>query len=288
MSKTRKNWAIIIVMVLAVSLLLPSVVMKVKASGTATANLTINFMESIGDNPDGSTNKEVTITNFVSNEESGTFDGTINLVNENITYEKNSGDTRYIIEWYTMSEDGTYIPVNSTFSLSEVQVEEGDGVYHITLYAVYGKTIEITFNNNYANYGGSYNDNIKVSKYYPQSAEGEASKTITLPANPESEFGAGFMIDGYSFTGWGAKESGETEMVNSATMNYESSTTYYAYWENLRPQGPIVEAGQYYLEPNTQYILGDGTWTVNGGATEYSGRIGFYVKQSGTYTLSKQ
>ena len=116
MSKTRKNWSIIIVMVLAVSLLLPSVVMKVKASGTATANLTINFMESIGDNPDGSTNKEVTITNFVSNEESGTFDGTINLVNENITYEKNSGDTRYIIEWYTMSEDGMYIPVNSTFS----------------------------------------------------------------------------------------------------------------------------------------------------------------------------
>ena len=96
-----------------------------------------------------------------------------------------------------------------------------------------------------------------------------------------------FMIDGYSFKGWGARESGETEMVSSTTINYGSNENYYAYWQDMRPQGTIESAGNYYLEQGTSYELGDGTWTVNGGSTKYPGSKVFYVKESGTYMLSK-
>lgn len=278
MSKTRKNWAIIIVMVFAVSLLLTSVIMKVKAGETATANLTIYFLESIDSNAEDSITKEITITNFVVNDD-GSYSGTINLANENITYEKESGDTRYVVNWYNNQK----VPISPTFSLESVSVTDSDGVYEITLYAVYGETIQINLNNN-ADYIGA-GESVIVSKYYPQMDSAESSKTITLPTDP-SELASNFMIDGYSFIGWGESDSGDVE-VNSAELGYGGRQTFYAHWQDIRPQGSIETAGDYYLEPNIQYILGDGTWTVNGGVTKYPTGTSFYVKKAGTYMLSK-
>ncbi len=286
MKKTKKGIAFLGGMA-AVFLLFTGIVMKTKAEGTATASVTIWFTESIDSDAVDSIQREITISDFVKTGE-GTdnvsYSGTIDLTKENITYEYNSSeDIRNIISWYGMGDEGI-VPISSTFSLSDVSVEEADGVYCIILYAVYGNTILINYDNNAA-YMGLENSRV-VSKYYPQTDASENEKMINLPASP-SELSNEFVLDGYEFKGWGETDSGEVE-IKEITLGYGQNTKLYAHWKDLRPEEDFVtESGQVYLEAGKPYTLGDGTWTVNGGSTNYSGGITFYVTNTGTYTFSK-
>ena len=257
--------------------------MNVQANDPVTVTMTIYPMETTNSNADSQTVKQdFTVTDFVDNG-NNSYSGTINWANANISYVKDSasGDTRYFVQYKNKSDE--FVPITSEISLSDLNVTNEAGKYTANVYAVYGETIQINLNNN-ADYIGA-GESVIVSKYYPQMDSAESSKTITLPTDP-SELASNFMIDGYSFIGWGESDSGDVE-VNSAELGYGGRQTFYAHWQDIRPQGSIETAGDYYLEPNIQYILGDGTWTVNGGVTKYPTGTSFYVKKAGTYMLSK-
>ena len=284
MRNRLKHKALICTAILLVSIFFTCVVMNVQANDPVTVTMTIYPMETTNSNADSQTVKQdFTVTDFVDNG-NNSYSGTIKWANANISYVKDSasGDTRYFVQYKNKSDE--FVPITSEILLSDLNVTNEAGKYTANVYAVYGKTIKINFNNN-ASYLGKGNSVI-VAKYYPQTVSTESSQIVTFPTNP-SELSSDFMIDGYSFKGWGARESGETEMVSSTTINYGSNENYYAYWQDMRPQGTIESAGNYYLEQGTSYELGDGTWTVNGGSTKYPGSKVFYVRESGTYMLSK-
>ncbi len=271
MKKFKKGIAVLSSMVIVIILLFPCAVMKAKAEGTATANLTIHFVKSIEDNVESSTTKTVAVTIG----DDGT--GTIDLTGENITYDKGNGDTRYVISWYNELKEG----ISSSYNIGPVTAGE---TKDIELYAVYGAAIQISFNNN-ASYMGAGNP-IVITKYYPQKDASQSEETISLPATP-AELSSEFVLNGYTFKGWGESDSGDVE-ISEITLGYGNNKTVYAHWQNQRPQdGTIAEAGQYYLETGKAYTLGDGTWTVNGGTTKYSGGITFYVTTAGNYTFNK-
>jgi len=52
--------------------------------------------------------------------------------------------------------------------------------------------------------------------------------------------------------------------------------------------GEIPSGSPIKLEPGKNYILGDGSWTVSGDSTTYSGGSSFYVGSDGKYTFNKQ
>lgn len=269
MKKTKKGLAILCIMALAMALLFPFAVIKAKAEGTATANLTVHFVDSIENGEESSTTKTVAIT--IGNDGTGTID----LAGENITYDKGNGDIRYIVAWYNESRES----ISSSYNIGLVEADE---TKDIELYAVYGAAAQISFNNNasYMNAGNS----IIVTKFYPQKDASQTEETISLP-NP-SELSGEFVLDGYIFKGWGDSESGDVE-IDEITLGYGNNRTIYAHWQNQGPQGTITDAGQYYLDVGTAYTLGSGTWTVNGDTTTYPGGITFYVANAGTYTFSK-
>lgn len=280
MKKIQKKTVFLCVVLLVVTLLLPSVVMKVKASGTATATVSIYFMESLDSDSDPFImEKEVTITDYVQNED-GTYNGTISL--DSIKYEKTPGDIRYIFNLYTMQDD-MYKPINYQFTLNEVLADGADGIYFIELYAVYGQTIKIEYDNN-----GYYMNESQVTetKYYPQENISETERTIIFPE--PSTLADNFAPNGYVFKGWGETDSGDVE-INEITLSNGNSKIMYAHWQDLRPlNGVIAEVGEYYLETDKAYTLGDGTWTVNGDTTKYTGGITFYVTTTGNYTFSRE
>lgn len=282
MKKIQKKTVFLCVVLLVVTLLLPSVVMKVKASGTATATVSIYFMESLDSDSDPFImEKEVTITDYVEDNVNGTYNGTISL--DSIKYEKTPGDIRYIINLYTMQDD-MYKPINYQFTLNEVLADRGaDNRYYIYLYAVYGQTIKIEYDNN-----GYYMNESRVTetKYYPQENISETERTIIFPE--PSTLADNFTLNGYVFKGWGETDSGDVE-INEITLSYGNSKIMYAHWQDQRPlNGVIAEVGEYYLETGKAYTLGDGTWTVNGDTTKYTGGITFYVTTTGNYTFSRE
>jgi len=293
MKNKAKSIAFICSMALLVSILIPSVIMKVRASEPITMTIPITFIESVELAGEGIVmEREVSVLDPVQSDDGEVIGGTINLAEENITYADDM-TTYNVVAWYTMNENQGYTQLSTTVSLDDISTIDEAGARNISIFAVLGKSFVIDFNNNKVNYGGySYNDNVVVSKYYPQSADGESSKTVTLPTNPESELGQEFMIDGYVFKGWGERESGETEMITNPTITYPTddrtgSTRYYAYWQEIMASGNIMEAGEYSLGPNTAYTFGEGTWKVNSDTSEYAGGNVFYVKTAGTYTFSK-
>ena len=282
MKKIQKKTVFLCVVLLVVTLLLPSVVMKVKASGTATATVSIYFMESLDSDSDPFImEKEVTITDYVEDNVNGTYNGTISL--DSIKYEKTPGDIRYIFNLYTMQDD-MYKPINYQFTLNEVLADRGaDNRYFIELYAVYGQTIKIEYDNN-----GYYMNESQVTetKYYPQENISETERTIIFPE--PSTLADNFTLNGYVFKGWGETDSGDVE-INEITLSYGNSKIMYAHWQDQRPlDGVIAEVGEYYLETGKAYTLGDGTWTVNGDTTKYAGGITFYVTTTGNYTFSRE
>lgn len=288
MKRAKKNLAILCGMLLTVSILFSCMVMKAKAEESVTAEVTIHFVEKTNDGlfTIGSTSKEVSITkNENPDNNTVTYSGTIDLNDVTYKNEDEPDDIRSIFGWY----DSNMQPVSSPYSFENLSLSDTNNVVNITLYAECSKTIRLIFNSNHANYGGTYADNIEAYKYYPQSTASETSKTITLPSNPQTELS--ININGYTFKGWAIKESGDVEIVTSTMVSYDNNTgdaRYYAHWQDQRPQeDTITNAGQCYLDVGKEYILGDGTWTVNGGATQYPGGITFYVNSAGYYTFSK-
>lgn len=270
MKRFKKGIAVLCSMVIAIILLFPCAVMKAKAEETATANLTIHFVESINGNAESSITKTVAIT--IGNDGTGTID----LAGENITYDKGNGDIRYVVSWYNESKES----ISSSYNIGAITAGK---TKDIELYAVYGAAIEISFNNN-ASYMNAENS-IIITKYYPQKDASQTEETISLPATP-AELSSEFVFNGYTFKGWGESDSGNVE-ISEITLGYGSNKTVYAHWQNQGQQGAILDFGQYYLEAGMPYTLGDGTWTVNGGTTKYSGGITFYVTTAGNYTFSK-
>lgn len=113
----------------------------------------------------------------------------------------------------------------------------------------------------------------------------------------------------YKFLGW------KCEKLGNETLNYENELTYNsmseaetitftALWEQettpdegenkeddtesgFLEEGATPTNGKNKLKANTRYVLGSGTWTVEGDPTIYEGESEFYVKVEGTY-LFKQ
>lgn len=123
--------------------------------------------------------------------------------------------------------------------------------------------------------------------------------------------------EGYIFDGWlcsvpeGVKDSSNlnnrilkesVEYICDGT-NYNGATiTLTAQWKTTPDEGENEETdtesgflakggtpttGENKLKANTKYILGSGTWTVNGTPTIYVGGSEFYVEADGTYTFSQ-
>ena len=293
MKKIKKKTIILCSVLFIVSLLAAGVVLQVKANGIIKVNVTVKFIESKDSESAESYTKEFTITNFTDNG-NGFYSGTIDLANGNITYEKETGDTRYVIAWYNSARE--YIN-DSTYSFEDEALTYSDdkGVYEgLVIYAEYSKILKINLLNNKYYYSGYTLNNEIVSEYYRQSAAGESSTMISLPSNLE-DLTEEFIFDGYEFIGWGKTESGDPNIIKSGSdiieypiNNASKEVSYYAYWQDQRhsPDVPITGAGEYYLEPGTAYFLGSGNWTVNGGSTKYTGGITFYVNSAGYYTFS--
>ena len=123
---------------------------------------------------------------------------------------------------------------------------------------------------------------------------------------------------GYTFKNWKLTNSANEIIIEECTsgVKYDFSYTQYAgktltftavwtdsYEDVVTPdegeneetdtesgflaEGATPTNGENKLKANIKYILGSGTWTVNGTPTIYEGGSEFYVEADGTYTFSQ-
>ena len=132
--------------------------------------------------------------------------------------------------------------------------------------------------------------------------EYETSFTVTVTSNTPNK-------DGNTFFGWEDAEgkthtAGDTVTYNWADYSSGDVITFTASWEQettpdegenegdgtesgFLAEGATPTNGENKLKANTKYVLGSGTWTVEGDPTIYEGGSEFYVEVEGTY-LFKQ
>lgn len=139
------------------------------------------------------------------------------------------------------------------------------------------------------------------------SGEYETSFTVTVTSKEPGK-------EGYRLLGW--KDADGNTYIAGKTVTYKWSDyslgdsskpqviTFTALWEQettsdegeneeddtesgFLEEGAIPTNGENKLKANTKYVLGSGTWTVEGDPTIYEGGSEFYVEVEGTY-LFKQ
>lgn len=124
---------------------------------------------------------------------------------------------------------------------------------------------------------------------------------------PDVDSGARFEVTipdvkpnkkGYTFKNWKLTNSANEIIIEECTPGekYDFSYTQYAgktltftaVWTDSTPDEDATPTnGENKLKANTKYVLGSGTWTVEGDPTIYEGGSEFYVEVERTY-LFKQ
>lgn len=207
-------------------------------------------------------------------------------------------------------------------SANEIIIEEctpGEKYdFSYTQYA--GKTLTFT-----AVWTDSYEDvvNIVYENGDGTALEGEGYRESIIQKMNEGEYETSFTVtvtsntpnkDGNTFFGWEDAEgkthtAGDTVTYNWADYSSGDSSKpqeikFIALWKQettpdegenegdgtesgFLAEGATPTNGENKLEANIKYILGSGTWTVNGTPTIYEGGSEFYVEVDGTYTFSQ-
>lgn len=197
--------------------------------------------------------------------------------------------------------EGTF---NSTNELTYISTSD---IAEITLTAVWEENpcvVNIVYENGEGTALEGYGETITQKM---NEGEYETSFTVTVTSNTPNK-------DGNTFLGWEDAEgnthtAGDTVTYNWADYSSGDSSkpekiTFTASWEQettpdegeneetdtesgFLAEGGTPTTGENKLKANTKYILGSGTWTVNGTPTIYVGGSEFYVEADGTYTFSQ-
>lgn len=148
--------------------------------------------------------------------------------------------------------------------------------------------------------GEGYGQSIKQQEN-DDSGGYETFFTVTVTSNePDKE--------GYRLVGWKDADGNIYTAGNTVTYNWADYSsgdsdnpqviTFTASWEQeITPdegenkeddtESGIPTNGENKLKANTKYVLGGGTWTVEGDPTIYEGGREFYVEVEGTYTFKQ-
>lgn len=188
---------------------------------------------------------------------------------------------------YNSTSDSAEITLNAVWEdnpcVVNIVYDNGDG----TELEGYGETITQQKNEDGGEYETSFNFNV----------------TSNIPSK-----------DGNIFLGWEDADGNAYTAGDTVTYNWADYSSgdrdnpqviiYTALWEQeatpdegenegigtesgFLAEGGTPTTGENKLKANTRYVLGNGTWTVNGTPTIYEGGSEFYVATDGTYTFSQ-
>ena len=197
--------------------------------------------------------------------------------------------------------EGTF---NSTNELTYISTSD---IAEITLTAVWEENpcvVNIVYDGNgIVLEGEGYGETTITQQKNEDSGEYEASFTVTVTSNTPSKDGNTFLgwkdAEGNTHTAgktvtynWADYSSGDREIIFTASWEQETTPDEGENEGDGTESGFLAEGGtpttgENKLKANTKYILGSGTWTVEGDPTIYEGGSEFYVEVERTY-LFKQ
>lgn len=203
-----------------------------------------------------------------------------------------------------LSENGTdSMKWNNTILKEEIDCECRSNDYNgatITLTAQWKDCYQNEVKIIYADEDGMALDGYGQSiKQQENGGEYETSFTVTVTSKVPSKDGNTFLgwkdADGKTYTAgntvtykWADYSSGDRDITFTASWKQEITPDEGENKEDDTESGFLEEGatptnGENKLKANTKYVLGSGTWTVEGDPTIYEGGSKFYVEVEETY-----